>query len=300
MLLACSTGVALGGGFSLWMLVVSISGARTPGVEAQDWIVPGILALIIATFTVVTARSYLLTMRRFVECVTGTVWIGYVTTGRSAVPKLQVAGRAFVLPRPPHASSGPIAAYRAILTDGAYQVYVLGQRVVAMEPAPESLLDRAPDGVEHPVAVGTTRLQVRLNWFSTACVGFLMLAALGLCAGGVYLAVVQLTGTPSKATVTDCVEDADAIHPSASDDCTGTWVTGGSLVGGNGHVVVGTVNGVDVSDVGKTVDVRLAGGVAYADSVVLPIVLICLGFPMCALSVFTLFRARRLHRPRAP
>lgn len=293
MLLACSIGIVLGVAFSVWMLVAAVNGARTPGVEAQNWIIPGVIAIVVALFTVITARGYLLTLRRPVECLTGTVWIGLVRAGRNAIPKLRVAGRTFTLPRPPHASVAIIPAYEAILTDRPYQVYVLGRRVLAMEPAPESLLDRTPDGADQPVAVGAVRMRVRLTWFSKACVGFLMLAALGLGGGGVYLGIVQLTGTPARATVTDCVEDPDAVHPSVSDDCTGTWVTGGSLVGGNGHVVVGSISGVDVTDVGKTIDVRLAGGDAYADSAVLPIVLICLGFPLSALCAFTLVQAQR-------
>lgn len=261
MLVACSVGVALGEGFGVWMLLEAVNSARTPEVEAQNWIIPAVIAVIVAAFTAIAARAYLHTMRRPVECVTGSVSIGLVRAGRSAVPTLEVAGRAFTLPRPPHVSSGVIAAYSAILTDRPYRVYVLGRRVLAMEPAPESLLDRAPDGHEHPVATGVTRFQIRLNWFSKACVAFLMLAALGLAAGGVSLGVVQFTGTPARATVTDCVADTDATQSDTSYDCTGTWVTGGSLVGGNGQVVVGTIDGVDVSDVDRTINVRLSGGV---------------------------------------
>jgi hypothetical protein len=49
------------------------------------------------------------------------------------------------------------------------------------------------------------------------------------------------------------------------------------LVGGEGHVVRGTVDGASADDVGKTIDVRLAGGRAYTTSLRIPIILLTLG-----------------------
>jgi hypothetical protein len=295
MLAWCAFGVLLGGGAGVWMLYEGVRSALTPpGVPAQDWIIPAVIGLVVLFVVVVAARAYVLTMRRRVECITGPVSISLVRVGRSSVVKLQVAGRAFTLPRPAHASGGVIAAWQAILTDRPYQVYVLGRRVLAMEAAAESLLDRASAGAALPVVVTGGRGRVRLNWFSKACVAFLMLGALGIGAGGVYLGIVQLTGTQAKATVADCVQDtSDDPYATVTYDCSGTWVTGGSLVGGNGQVVVGTIDGVGPSDVGKTIDVRLSGGEAYTTSVVTPILLIVLGFPLSALCAFTLVKARR-------
>jgi hypothetical protein len=296
MVIWCSIGVALGVGFGVWMVY---EGARSeltpPGVPAQDWIIPVAIGLIVLLFVLVAARAYLLTMRRAVECVTGPVSMSLVRAGRSSVLKLQVAGRALALPTPAHASHGVIAAYEAVLTDRPYHVYFLGRRVLAMEPAAESLLDRS---THEPVPVPVAgRRPYRLNWFSKACVALVMLATLGTGAGGVYLGIVQLTGTQAKATVSDCVQgtEQDAYSTVTTYDCTGSWTVGGSLVGGNGQVVVGTIDGVGPTDVGKTVDVRLAGGEAYTDSLVTPILLICLGFPFSALCAFALFKARRRH-----
>jgi hypothetical protein len=78
-------------------------------------------------------------------------------------------------------------------------------------------------------------------------------------------------------------------------DCTGTWVTGGSLVGGTGHVVVGTVDGVDNTDVGKTIDVRLAGGEAYEESLELPLILLGLGFSASVVIGYLLVKVLHTH-----
>jgi hypothetical protein len=288
-------GVVVGLGFSAWILVLTYNQARTPGVEAQNWIIPGVVGLAVAALTITAVWTTLRGMRRRVECVTGTVSLGLVRVGRGGMAaKLQVAGRSFTLPRPPHASGGVIPAYRAILTDGPYEVYVQGLRLLSMEPVMESALDRSADGQGSVTVVGSDLPRPpRLTLFTKLCIVFLLLAVLAMSVAGVYLMVVQFTGTAARATVTECVQDTDARYPSVSFDCTGTWVTGGSLVGGTGHVVVGTVDGVDPSDVGKTIDVRLAGGEAYAESLVLPILLMALGFPSAALIGFLLFRVQR-------
>jgi hypothetical protein len=298
--------LAVGGVFGLalsaWILVATFNQARTPGVEAQNWIIPAVVGLAIAALTVSAVWTTLRGMRRRVECVTGTLSLGLVRVGRGGIAaKLQVAGRSFTLPRPPHASAGIVAAYRAILTDGPYQVYVQGLRLVAMEPVSEPMLDRAAEGRSGSVAVLGSAISngTRVTLFAKLCIVFLLLAVMGMGVAGVYLMVVQFTGTAARATVTECVQDTDARYPSVSYDCTGTWVIGGTLVGGSGHVVVGTVDGVDPSDVGKTIDVRIAGGEAYAQSLVLPILLMGLGFPAAALIGFLLFRVQRRQRNHA-
>ena len=103
--------------------------------------------------------------------------------------------------------------------------------------------------------------RLRVTWFAKACIVFLGLGALGMAAGGVYLMVVQFTGTPARrrSRSASWTPTRGTRHLRLH----GHMDTGGSLVGGNGHVVVGTVDGVDNTDVGKTIDVRLAGDEAY-------------------------------------
>jgi hypothetical protein len=292
--------LAAGGVFGLalsaWVLVATFNQARTPGVEAQNWIIPAVAGLAIAALTVSAIWATLRRMGRRVECLTGTVSLSLVSMGRGRVAaRLQLAGRSFTLPRPPHASAGIIDAYRDLLTDGSYNGYVQGPRLLALEPVSVSVLDRAGVGMPGTVAtVGNALARPRVTWFVKASVVFLLLVMLGMGAAGVFLLSVQFTGTAATATVTDCVQDPDSRY--VTYDCTGTWVTGGSLVGGNGHVVVGTVQGVDNTDVGKTIAVRLSGGEAYAQSLVLPILLMGLGFPPAALIGFLLVRTRRRRR----
>jgi hypothetical protein len=290
-------GVAFGLALSAWVLVATFSQARSPGVEAQNWIIPGVAGVAVAALTVSFAWTTLRGMRRRVECIVGTLSLSQVRVGRGGtVAKLQVAGRSFTLPRPPQAAAGVIPAYRAILSDGSYQVYVQGLRVLSMEPTAGSVLDRAAERPGSVAVVGAALpSRPRVTWFAKACIVFLLLASIGIGAGGVYLTIVQFTGTPARATVAECVQDSDARYPSVTYDCTGTWVIGGDLVGGNGHVVVGTVDGVDNTDVGKTIDVRLSGGEAYAQSLVLPLILMGLGFPAAVVIGFLLARVQRRH-----
>jgi hypothetical protein len=117
-----------------------------------------------------------------------------------------------------------------------------------------------------------------------ALLAVVLVAALAFVGGGVFLIVERETGTRARATVSDCVERG------RSTVCTGTWVVGGSLVGGNGHVVVGAIDGAVSSDVGKTIDVTLSGGRAYVRSLVLPILLIGLGVLLAVPSGRTLIR----------
>jgi hypothetical protein len=291
-------GVAFGLGLSALVLIPTFYQARTPGVEAQNWIIPLVAGLAFLVFTVGVAWTTLRRMRRRVECLSGTVSLTQVRVGRGGTAsRLQVAGRSFTLPRPPGARAGVIAAYRELLNDGSYHAYVQGPRLLALEPVSESVLDRAAAGAAGSVAVvGSAQpTRLRVGWFVKSCIVFLLLAALGMGAAGVYLTVVQFTGVPAMATVTECVQDQEARYPGVTYDCTGTWIAGGDLINGNGHVVVGTVDGVDNTDVGKTLDVRLAGGEAYAESLVVPIVLMALGFPSAVLIGFLLVRAQRKH-----
>jgi len=283
-------GVVIGLSFGGWILFADFNQARTPGVETQNWVIPGVVGIAIVALTVWAAWAALRGMRRRVDCITGPVSLRLVKAGRGGtVAKLQVADRAFTLARPPHTSGAVIPAYSAILNAGEYHVYVQGLRLLAVEPVSESALDRlAGDRGAVQVVGSAVARPIRVTWFVKGCIVFLLLGAIGMAAGGVYLTIVQFTGTPAKARVTDCVLDQESRY--ATYDCSGTWVTGGSLVGGNGHVVVGTVDGVDNTDVGKTVDVRLAGGEAYEESLELPLILLGLGFSASAVIGYLLFK----------
>jgi hypothetical protein len=100
------------------------------------------------------------------------------------------------------------------------------------------------------------------------------LFGLGMIGGGVHLWVAADTGTKVVATVSECHTDQSGLH--ATTVCTGTWVIGGSLLN-HGHVVLGTINGVGRSDIGKNIPVRVHGGTAYSKSRRLPIVLFVIG-----------------------
>jgi hypothetical protein len=102
-----------------------------------------------------------------------------------------------------------------------------------------------------------------------------VLIGLACSVGGVFELVDRTSGPRATATVSRCEESG--IYRARSTHCTGTWIVGGKLVGGNGHVVVGPIDGADKSDVGKKIDVRLSGGEAHTTSLALPIVLIAFG-----------------------
>jgi hypothetical protein len=117
-----------------------------------------------------------------------------------------------------------------------------------------------------------------------------LLPGLALLGGGIYEVVVQRTGTPATARITECHKVGGRYR---TDSCRGTWVEGGSLVGGKGHVVIGTVDGADGGDVGKTLDVRLSGGRAYTTSLRIPIILIASGLVLGGLGARAALRAGR-------
>jgi hypothetical protein len=124
-------------------------------------------------------------------------------------------------------------------------------------------------------------------------VALVFLGGLGMLGGGVFLIVVQLTGTPATARITEC---HDGPGRYGTDVCRGTWVAGGSLLAG-GRVVIGTVDGADKGDVGHTLDVRLSGDRAYTTSLRVPIILVIIGLGLTGFGVRLLMIARR--RPAA-
>ena len=112
----------------------------------------------------------------------------------------------------------------------------------------------------------------------------------GVLGGGIFLLVQRETGTRAQAHVTSCTSSGSAKYRKVH--CQGSWTVGGSLLDG-GHVVVGTVDGADKGDVGRTIDVTVRGDTAYSRSLLLPIVLVALGLlPLAGLVLVTrgLFR----------
>jgi hypothetical protein len=116
------------------------------------------------------------------------------------------------------------------------------------------------------------------------------LCGLGLIAGGVTSIVHKESGEATRATVTDCQK---VIGQHTTFECNGSWVEGGDLVGGNGHVVLGNIDDATPSDVGKTIDVRVSGDHAYTPSLRVPIILLVLGVLIAGASVAVAIGAGR-------
>lgn len=112
----------------------------------------------------------------------------------------------------------------------------------------------------------------------------LLLSGVGLTFGAYASYRDQRSGTPGQAKVSSCTGHnaryAGGVH------CTGSWVTGGSLLAG-GHVVVGYITNADRGDLGKTIDVRIHGdGHATKPNLRVSIVLAVLGIPMLGLGIY--------------
>jgi hypothetical protein len=117
--------------------------------------------------------------------------------------------------------------------------------------------------------------------------------AVALVGGGAFILFTQRTGARAQATVTGCDQSRRSIV------CTGTWVAGGDLVGGEGRVVRGTIDGAGTADLGRTIDVRLSGDRASTTSPRLPLILLGSGLTVLALAGVELRRHRRV-RARQP
>ncbi len=84
----------------------------------------------------------------------------------------------------------------------------------------------------------------------------LLIVAIAMTWPGIFLIVQRETGVRMKVKVDDC-EVSYTGYQNRYVHCTGTWVLGGPLLEG-GHVVVGTIEGADTDDIGKTIDVTLS------------------------------------------
>ena len=103
-------------------------------------------------------------------------------------------------------------------------------------------------------------------------VGLVMsLIGLGVVAGCFIAYHDQTSGTKGKVEVQDCHGHYGRFGSGTV--CTGTWVVGGALVGGNGHVVIGQIDNADYDDIGKKINVRFHGSRATKPETRLPIIL---------------------------
>lgn len=100
------------------------------------------------------------------------------------------------------------------------------------------------------------------------------LVGIGMIAGGIASIIHKESGLKARATITACHRTV-GMH--STYQCDGSWVEGGSLVSGKGHVVLGSVDDAEPSDIGKTIDVRVSGDHAYTPSLRVPIILLVLG-----------------------
>jgi hypothetical protein len=120
------------------------------------------------------------------------------------------------------------------------------------------------------------------------------LIGIGLIAGGAIWLVAWEGGAPARATITECSQPVATRYTEY--ECSGTWVAGGALVGGAGHVVIGIVEGAEPSDIGKTLDVRVSGDHAHTTSRRPPIILIAIGLLVAGYGTFALIRGPRSGR----
>jgi hypothetical protein len=120
-------------------------------------------------------------------------------------------------------------------------------------------------------------------------VGLAIVMGAGFGAGGVYELHQATHGEKVSVLVTDCHYVSSGTN--GTEECNGSWVEGGSLVGGNGHVVLGPANNVNSNDIGKHVTMRAHGGSAYAQSVRLPIILFVIAFLALAYGAYFVYAA---------
>jgi hypothetical protein len=92
------------------------------------------------------------------------------------------------------------------------------------------------------------------------------------------------------------VDECHFISTGRREVCTGAWVVGGSLLG-NGHVVLGTIEGATNDDVGHTLKLRIHGGTAYVRSLRLPIILFVLGLFIAGTLLYNAWKVFKTSAP---
>lgn len=129
--------------------------------------------------------------------------------------------------------------------------------------------------------------------------GVIAVLGVGLLIAGGFAVNERETGPRAKATVSEC-NYVSGGNKAGVDVCRGTWVIGGSLVGGNGHVVIGDIEGAESGDIGKTLNVRLSGNHAYTSSLRVPIILLAIGLIMVVGSVVVIIKGGRRQSSPTP
>jgi hypothetical protein len=120
----------------------------------------------------------------------------------------------------------------------------------------DASLPRRISPVEHCVSEWDARQ--RMSPLGKLIVAVVLVVAFVCLGGGMLMIVGRESGTRTTAKVADCAE-----HGRFGTYCTGTWIEGGSLVGGRGNVIVGRIDGAMPSDVGRTIDVTVTGDHAH-------------------------------------
>ena len=124
-----------------------------------------------------------------------------------------------------------------------------------------------------------SRPRGRFPWL----LAIVLLVGLGVAGGGFSVFADRRAGMPGKAKVSECT-GGRKYQPAIR--CRGSWATGGALVGGDGRVAVGPVEGAGYGDVGKTIAVRIHGtDHATKPSLTTPLVLWGLGGAVAALAL---------------
>lgn len=91
----------------------------------------------------------------------------------------------------------------------------------------------------------------------------LLIIAVCMTWAGGFLLYQRQTAARTTAKVDSC--DVQWSGTSRYVYCTGSWMVGGTSVADGGNIVVGSVEGADTDDIGKTIDVTLSrdGQTAY-------------------------------------
>lgn len=119
-------------------------------------------------------------------------------------------------------------------------------------------------------------------------VAAVMLLPLVLVGSGVWLLVQRQTGERVEAEVLDC--DLDVGYKRSEQHCTARWTQGGVE-----HV--GPIQGSGDQEVGERITATVRGDELYSRSLSLPLILLGLGLPSCALPFTWLRRRLRRRRP---
>ena len=128
--------------------------------------------------------------------------------------------------------------------------------------------------------------------------GVILAFGVAMIVGGFSKYADQTSGTAGKAKVSSCTTAHNTKYIHTPSVCTGSWIVGGDLASGNGQVVVGTIDGADSGDEGKTIDVRIHGtSHATVPDIKTPLVLWILGALVFLGGLWVLRNVLRARRP---